>query len=335
MPNDVLTRNGLQDRPNRFDLPPKPPADNTGSVYDMRPYRPMWQLVVRGALWAALAVGCIGGIVALLGVGKDPAEQVVYDDSGSDAAILAVPAPVAGTAERAVGAWLEATTEDKQLLDEMFIEPATLAPKRDTDGVAVTGLSTVTGHMIQDGYWVVTVQADVIETFDNQAQPDASWYIEVGIVGNVETGLQALSTPSIMPGPKTGLSGWATSRPPMRQPETGDLVAQTVEGFLDALLAEKGDPSQYLAPGVVIPAASPVPFTDVTVSAIATEDNDDGSTHVWVDVLATTQGGREQPGSYELIVTPREGGSEDEEERWEIQTLWGAPSLDEAPVEGD
>jgi hypothetical protein len=301
----------------------------------MRPYRPMWQLVVRGALWAALAVGCIGGLVALLGVGKEPSEQVVYDDTASDAAILAVPAPVAGTAERAVGAWLEATTEDQQQLDEMFVEPATLPGKRDGDGVEVTGLSTVTGHMIQDGYWVVTVEADVVETFDNEAQPEATWYVELGVVGSVETGLQALSTPSIMPGPRTGLSGWATSRPPLRQPETGDEVAETVQGFLAALLAERGDPKQYLATGVVIPAASEVPFADVTVSAIAKEDNDDGTTHVWVDVMATTKGGREQPGSYELIVSPREDAGEDEEARWEIQTLWGAPSLDEAPVEGD
>jgi hypothetical protein len=236
---------------------------------------------------------------------------------------------VAGTAERAVGRWLAATDDDQKELDELFVEPATLVQSRDGDALEVLKLTTLTGHQVQPGYWVLSLQADVIETFDGEPQEPATWYLEVGVVGDVTSGLSALSTPAILPAPRGNFTGWASSRPPMRQPETGDTISATVEGFLGALLADKGDPSRYLADGVVMAAAEPVPFSDVVVSTIAAEDQDDGSTHVWVDVLATTTAGRVQPVSYELIVTPRE------DDRWEIQTLWGAPSLDEAPVPDD
>jgi hypothetical protein len=327
MPNDVLTRHGMHDRPNRFDLPPKPPAETSGSVYDMRPYRPMWQLVVRGALWSALAIGCLGGIVALAGLGKEPVEQVVSQEGlGGDDPLL-VPVPVGGTAERAVGMWLTATEDDRQALDELFIEPAVLAPNSPRDSVQIVGLTTLTGHQVQPGYWVVTVQADVLETFDGEVKEPASWFIEVGVVGDPSSGLSVLATPAFMPGPKTGLTGYASTKPPLRQPDSDDMVAQTVEGFLGALLAGKGDPSRYLAEGVVMTTADPVPFADVTVESIATEPQEDGSTHVWVEALATTVAGRAQPVGYELFVTPRD------DDRWEIQTLWGAPSLDEVPVD--
>ena len=37
-----------------------------GTAYDAKPDRPLMQLVVRTGLWVALALGCVGGAVALL-----------------------------------------------------------------------------------------------------------------------------------------------------------------------------------------------------------------------------------------------------------------------------
>lgn len=288
-----------------------------------RPYRPVVQLVARGALWTALALGAVGGTVTLLGLGEGEGEHVPVSATEDSAAGISVPAPVAGTAELAVAEWLTATEEDREHLDSLFVEPVTL-PADDGSQVEVQQATTVAGHLVQDGYWAVTVRTEVVEQVDGAARPPATWFVEVGIVGDVGEGLAALSTPGIMPAPRPSMDGWSSTRPTLRQPSDDDPVATTVEGFLVALLTGRADPSPYLAPGAVVPVASSPLFTEATVDQIATEERDDGDLQVWVDVTATTAAGREQPVAYELIARPRS-------DRWEVVYLWGAPSLGSAP----
>ena len=302
-------------------------GDPSDAVYVVRPYSPLVQLAVRAALWTALGVGCLGGVVGLLHL---PDRQVdpIAASSPDEAETDALPAPVAGTAELAVEEWLTATEEDRDRLDELFVEPVALRPADDGVQVDVWRLTTVAGHVVQDGYWVVTVSAEVAESVDDETQAPATWFVEIGIVGDVGGGLAALSTPGVMPAPPPTVAGWQSSRPALQQPSDGDPIAITVEGFLDTLLTGQGDPSRYLAPGVVIPAASPAPFVDLTVEEIAAEEQDNGDMKVWVDVSTTSPGGLSQPVAYELIATPRA-------DRWEITAFWGAPSLGSAPAAED
>lgn len=308
------------------EVEPPPPAGAPGAPVYAGRYRPVVQQGVRVALWAAVAVGCVGGIVTLLGVGGRDAEAVpAAPDDGGPAS--PVPAPVAGTAELAVEEWLSATEDDGDRLAELFIEPVALSPADEsgpTGHVDVRRVRTVAGHLVQDGYWVVTVLADVVEPVDGQAQPPATWFVEVGVVGDPGGGLAALSTPGIMPASPPSFEGWRSSRPSLEEPSDDDPLAVTVEGFLRAHLAGYADPAPYLAPGAGIPVGSSPPFADVALVGIATDEQEGGDLHVWADVLATTPGGYQQPAAYELIVAPRADG-------WEIEVLWGAPSLGSAP----
>jgi Conjugative transposon protein TcpC len=316
-----------------------PTGDGGGpgpTAYATSPYRPAVQLGVRIALWVALAVGGAGGVVALLGLSDGRAEATDAAPADTGDAATSVPAPVAGTAELAVEEWLTATPEDEEVLDGLFVEPVTL-PAGDGDGdgssdggeggaLDVLELTTVAGHPIQDGYWVVTLQADVVEYVEGQAQTPATWFVEVGVVGDPDGGLAALSTPGIMPAPPVAAEGWRSARPSLETPDDDDALATTVEAFLDALLTGQADPAPYLAPDADIPIAGTPPFADVDVDGIAAEEQEGGggAMQVWVDVVATLPAGRLQPVSYELVVTPRA-------DRWEIAALWGAPSLGRTP----
>jgi hypothetical protein len=298
-------------------------------VFSPGPYRPVVQLVARGALWAALGLGSVGGSVALLGVldRDDPAAAAPAEEA--PAAAGDVPAPVAGTAELAVEEWLTATEEDAARLDELFVEPVVLPPSdEDADvEVEVQRTTTVSGHVIQEGYWVVTVRAEIVEHVADEVQPAVTWWVEVGVVGDAGNGLAPLTTPAVMPAPAALAEGWQSSRPNLQPPLDDDAVAATVQGFLDALLTGQSDPAPYLAPGAVVPLASEPPFVDVVVEGIASEEQEDGDVQVWVDVMATSPGGREQPAAYELVVTPRA-------DAWEIRFVWGAPSLGAVPADG-
>jgi hypothetical protein len=306
-----------------------PTADDeaaAASVYVTAPYRPAVQMAIRVALWAAVGLGCVGGVVGLLGLGADEAEPVAVVPEDSGTASVAVPAPVAGTAELAVQAWLTATEEDQEDLEELFVEPVAPATAEEGSSIDVRRLTTIAGHLIEDGYWVVTVQADVVESFDGQAQPPAAWFVELGVVGDVGGDLAALSTPGVMPSAPASPDGWQSSRPTLERPSDADPVATTVESFLDALLAGQADPTPYMAPDADIPMASTPPFVEVAVVGIATQEQDNGDLDVWVDVQATSPAGRQQPVAYQLVVSPRA-------DRWEIAALWGAPSLGSTPDE--
>jgi hypothetical protein len=326
-----------------FDLP---------TAYDARPSRPVLQQAARAGLWGAVAIGCLGGIVGLVGQASPPPAPTaapVADDSG-------VPAAVAGVAERAVGAWLSATeTTNAEELAILFIEPPlTRVEERAT--LVTEDVATVAGQLQMEGYWSVTVAADVVET---RPAPDAdaaatdplggssegvdpgpvadegtdagavgddgpvraTWYIQVGIVGDVSGGLRALTTPSILPGPPGTLpESWRSSANPLGTASPEDPVTSTIQGFLQALLADGGDPQRYLASGLSIEAASPPMFESVEVTGIAVDTLEDGQTRALAQIEGRTPGGLAITTSYEVILTERT-------DRLEITGFSGSPTL--------
>jgi hypothetical protein len=320
------------------------PGEERPERYLARPVRPVVQIAARVALWGAVAFGCIGGIVAMVRPAGGGEEPVVAETDDS-----LVPAPVAGTAERIAHEWLLATEADQERLEELFVEVPTIG-NPGGQVLEVREVTTVAGRRLADGYWAVTVAADVVDAepeegsvgstedqmedaaggaADEGEEPprEATWYLDIGIVGQIDGGLVALSAPSVMPGPPAALPDWRVGDTSFGEASEGDPIVATVQGFLTAMLTGEGDPSRYAAPGTEMRAATPAPFVEVAVQDISTDETDDGRTWVLAQVLGTTRGGVSQLYTYDLIVTQRV-------DRWEVDTLSGVPTvLREVPPE--
>ena len=298
--------------------------------YAARPVRPAAQRAARVGLWGAVAFGCIGGIAGLVRPSPAPAEPVTVATVDDD-----VPAPVAGVAEVVVEAWLTAGDDDAERLDVLFVDGVSLA-ERGGEALAVGDVTTVAGRRVQEGYWAVTVAAEVtepaaeVDAAGDPAEPAvATWFVEVGIVGAPDAGLAALTTPAILPGPPPVAEEWGRSDRGARTPDGDDPLVATVQGFLRALLTGEGDPSRYLPPGETISAADPPPFAELVVLEMAViGDAEDGEVRVWTQVQVTTPGGARRVVAYEVVASQRV-------DRWEIVELSGVPTLVEAPEGGE
>jgi len=320
----------------------RPRTTRDQARYDAKPDRPTMQLVVRAGLWAALVVGCLGGLVALLRpTGDDGAAPAATTD---DRAM--VPAQVAGVAERTVEGWLTASDAERRELDELFAEPLPVTEETADDGggLAVEAVTTVAGQRLDDGYWSVTVVAELagsgaeapVDLEDaagaeetagaapsepsDAATGQTTWFVEIGIVDDGGGGYVALSTPAVLPSPPGDDPAWAV--PGTRAAvDPDDPMAELVERFLAALLTGAGDAGPYLAPGVELPVADPPPFAELELVELASEELDDGQVWVSAQVLATTaDGGATLPTSYDLVLVPRS-------DRWEVVELSGVPTL--------
>jgi hypothetical protein len=326
-------------------VPPDPGAElvdldgGATEPYAIRPVRPVAQLAARVGLWTAVAFGCVGGLVGLVGPAPEPAAPVV--EQGGDEAL--VPAPVAGVAELVVAEWLTVTSADVERLDGLFVETPSLVGSTRGD-LAVQQVTTVAGRQLNERYWSVTVAADVVETPEPEGTADedddagagvpsdevepaeSTWFVQVGIVGDVSGGLAALTTPSVMPTVPDVSTDWRPSGGRAVRPTEGDPAATTVAGFLDALLANGGDPARYIAPGRTVEAADPAPFTELELAEITVEQLAEGESRVLANVLGTTPGGTDLHFSYELILVERDG-------RLEVSRFSGAPTVLVAPAE--
>lgn len=300
-------------------------GDVRETAYRVTPVRPLSQRAARIALWGAVGIGAVGGV---LGVLRPPVQQVeaVVEQSDDDAT---VPAPVAGMAELVVQEWLTVDADegdtDDDLLDRLFVEPIDGAGSSRGD-LVVDRVTTVSGQARHDGYWAVTVAADVVETVpvpggeDGEVeQRPSTWFVEVAIVGDAGGGLAALTAPAVVPAPPEVTTGWKPSAERPRSADDGPL-STTVQGFLDALLAGGGDPSRYMAPGREVSAVSPSPFELVELVELSADELPDGTTRVLAEVVATTPGGTTTGLTYEIVL-------EEWADRWEVAQFAGAPTL--------
>jgi hypothetical protein len=301
--------------------------------YAVRPVRPVAQLAARVGLWGAVGFGCLGGFVGL--VRPAPAADlpaVVETDTA------AVPSPVTGVAELVVTRWLTATEEDQDRLDALFVDGVTV-DDGGAQGLIVGDVTAVAGRRIEEGYWAVTVAAEVTEPAAPQAAdtdaagnaeaPTTTWFVEVGIVGDADGGLAALTTPAVLPAPPTVSDGWQRDDAGAWTPDEDDPVVATIEGFLTALLTGEGDPSRYLAPGGSIVPADPPPFTELVVMQMAAVGNsDDTEVRAWTQVQVTTPGGARRVVAYEVVIARRV-------DRWEVVELSGVPTRVDRPADTD
>jgi hypothetical protein len=321
-------------------IDPAPPEH-----YVARPARPIAQLAARTGLWTAVALGCLGGCVGILRPAPEAAAPVAADTTDD-----AVPAPVAGVAERAVQAWLVADADHQEDLDSLFVEPPA-GDELETAGLSLVASDAVAGHATGTGSWTVTVAVQVMEaahgadsgdllgeaddgagatpgtdptatdptgTDDPTSLPAAStWYVEVTVVGSTGTGLRALTTPAIVPAPAVPGSDWKPDRQGAEEPDPSDPIVDTIDGFFAALLTGQGDPARYLSPGIQIGRIDPAPFVGISVTHIEVRHGQRTAADLaraWVDVQVTTARGARQALAYELVLAQREG-------RWEVREM--------------
>jgi hypothetical protein len=291
-------------------------SGEVGDERQVEPVRPGAQLAARAGLWSLVVIGCLGGIAGVLR--PAPAAPVVASESSSTGAS----AGVAGFAELAVGAWLEATDSTGDRLAALFLDPPAVPGGSTT--LEVRRVASVATRRVEDGYWAVTVAAEVVEADRDRAVVSApTLYVEVGVVDGPGGALGAVGVPALVPAPASISTGVRVAAPSLGVPPPDDPVATTTQGFLTALLTGAGDVSRYLAPDVTLAAVAPAPFVEVTVERLGVEDLGDGSARVRVSAVATTAAGGRRTVGYELAVVERDG-------RWEIRSISGAPTLEPA-----
>jgi hypothetical protein len=306
---------------------------------DLRPYPVRWsrpgaQLAARVALWGAVAFGCLSGLIA---IARAPAAAPPAPASD---ATDALPAPVAGTAERAVAAWLTAAGDDRQdVLASLFVEP--VDGLRDAEPLDIGDVTTVAGSAVGPGYWWVTVAVDVTETPASEAtagggdEGDApaadpvttTWYVQVAVVGDVEAGLAVLTTPTVVPVAPVAPGDWRRVEGSPIERGTGPY--DTIEGFLRALLVGDGEPTRYMTPGWSIDVPAEPMFVGLEIEEMTSEaDTGDDPLRVRVDAAVDTIGGTRRDVAYTVEVHERDG-------RWEVVDLPGGPSVNYRDSEAD
>ena len=297
---------------------------------DLRPYAARWQrpraqLAARVALWAAVVLGCVSGLVALARPTAGPAAAPTADAAGD------LPGPVAGTAERAVAAWLVAGDDDPAAaLGGLFVEP--VRGSRHTTPIEIGEVTTVAGSAVGPGYWWVTVAVDVTETpsdvtaagaGDEDASPadpvTTTWYVQVAVVGDVESRLAVLTTPQVVPVSPAVPGDW--QRVDGSPIDAGTGPYDTVEGFLRALLLGDGDPARYMTPGWSIELPPEPMFVALEITGMSgVAPADDGPLRVRVEATVDTAGGNRRPVAYTVEAIERDG-------RWEVVDLPGGPTV--------
>lgn len=322
--------------PGGWQQPPPDPDygyddDLPAARYVARPVRPIAQLAARVALWGAVALGALGGILGYVRSGRAPE----VTETGTVDEEAGVPAPVAGLAEVAVREWLTTSTENRDRLNELFLTPPPL-DNSDTSRIQVLRTTAIAGSRLNTaGYWTVTVAADVVESAGEDGGPGAlptTWYVEIGITGTTGGGLAALTVPAIVPPPTLSEAAFAPNAPSPGPPSSNDPIANRVEEFLNALLAGHGNPDDHMADGLHIRAVTPAPFANVELVELSeqeiTEGKSKGDVRVWAIVELSTNGGSVYEAGYELKVRK-------EIDRWRIVAVYGAPKVDTVePGEG-
>lgn len=280
------------------------------------PLRPWTQRAARLGLWGLVGVAAAGGLAGLVRPESPRAASTQVPTSG-------VPAAATGFAEYALRQWLTATPDGAANLEGTYIDPP------DIPGVAagarrVASVTAVSARPVEDGYWAVTLAAELVSSDPASGQRRDVWFFELGVV-QVGSRYIAAGPPGVVPGLRvTDALRSPAALPP---PEPNDEITASLDGFFRALLAGGGDVSRYLAPGTGISAVSPPPFVESAVTGQSVSELAAGSARARVEVEGTTAEGGDWTVAYEVLLALRGG-------RWEVTALSGAPSLAERDEPG-
>lgn len=277
-------------------------------------------------LWALIITGALAGFVALAGAsGGSPPPVAEASESSVGAE---------GFAELYVAAWLDAGEGQEESVRALYPDAPAL---RDVDAGSMYAArtATVAAEDLGEGYWSITVAAEVLvavvdEAASSQDEPGAAGYrrhgthyYRVGVLaiedGHVATGLPGeVPAPALADAPK--LAGLGLERP-----ELDDPIAAAVRQFLAAYLTGQGEIERYITPGAAIQAVQPAPFAGAEVTRLAQAAPTDAAapTVVRVETAATTAAGAVQVLHYALELSERQG-------RWEVRQVLPAAPLQAA-----
>lgn len=265
-------------------------------------------------LWALVGVGALAGLAGLA-TRSAPATAAVVE-----------PAPPSvsaeGFAEMFVATHLGAGEEDRAAALAPFYPGATLQLEPNLATLYVTRTATVAATEVSEGYWSITVAAEVLEPAAEDAyRPGGTRFYQVGVV---EAGgaLAATSLPGQVPAP-------ATAEAPeldvegFRRADAAEPTTEAMQRFFAALVAGDGELDRYVAPGTGLRAVDPAPYASVEVQRVALRslNEADDAYRALVEVAATDAAERTQVFHYALELAMREG-------RWEVTELLPAVPLD-------
>jgi hypothetical protein len=265
-------------------------------------------------LWALVGVGALAGLAGLA-TRSAPATAAVVE-----------PAPPSvsaeGFAEMFVATYLGAGEEDRAAALAPFYPGATLQLEPNLATLYVTRTATVAATEVSEGYWSITVGAEVLEPAAEDAyRPGGTRFYQVGVV---EAGgaLAATSLPGQVPAP-------ATAEAPeldvegFRRADAAEPTTEAMQRFFAALVAGDGELDRYVAPGTGLRAVDPAPYASVEVQRVALRslNEADDAYRALVEVAATDAAERTQVFHYALELAMREG-------RWEVTELLPAVPLD-------
>lgn len=265
-------------------------------------------------LWVLVAAGPLTGGAAL----------ALHADAGADTSPAIAPAgapsstAVEGFAERYVATFLgQAGDGAEDTLAPFYAGTAELG-EVEAGSVWVARTVPVAADQIGEGYWEVTVAAEVL-TADGETYTPAGWrYYAVGVVatddGQAATGLpsQVSAPPRLDDAPDRAVAGLSA---PGDEPQV-----EAAAGFLRAYLAGDGELARYTAPDTALTRiAEPYQSVEVTQAGLAELAAD--RVLVRTQVSATDAAGLTHASGYSLELVSRDG-------RWEVTALHGAPPLE-------
>ncbi|MEU8951601.1 conjugal transfer protein [Streptomyces sp. NPDC048489] len=267
----------------------------------------------RLAVWTVIAAGPVALAIAL--ASTPPTVAAATTTTPAPVRTVSSAAAPGGYAQLFVGAWLRSNTSDLSSAQARLAQ--SMAPDADLPDPAPGAQSTlasvtaVRSAQRGSGVWSVTVAA--------QYANGSVRYYAVPVAADRSGGAFAVTaTPGVVAGP--GRIAVPESPYGVTVPD-GDL-SSAVGPFLSAYLTGRGEIGPYLAPGVVLSAVAPAPYTAVSVKqvsaverAAAAEQVPGDGTRVQVAarVEARDAGGR-WPLTYELTMRARSG-------RWEVADL--------------
>lgn len=278
------------------------------------------------ALWVLVITGALAGLLALAtGLNAAvPLPAVAAGDSSVGAE---------GFAEVYVAAWLDAGEGQDEGLKALYPEAPALRGV-EAGSMYAARTATVAAEDLGEGYWSITVVAEVLAAaLDQAGEPGAggyrrqgTHYYRVGVLAAedryVATGLPA-EVPAPAPGEAPELAGTGLERPQPDEP-----VATAVAQFLAAYLAGEGEIDRYISPGAPVRSVQPVPFAGVELTRLTRGQSNDPTapTVVRAEVSATTAAGAVQVLHYALELAERQG-------RWEVRQVLPAAPLEAAQAQ--
>lgn len=262
-------------------------------------------------LWALVVIAAVAGVAAWL---RDPASTTTSSGTAGESSVAAEARwQASGFAERYVGTFLLAGNDGSSLAQFLGYTPDLPANAVPDDIVAPARAISV--RPVGEDYWSVTVAI-------GPPGQERFWRAAVDTHGNLPV---AVGLPAAVAGPyAVEATELAVS---LGDAPADDARVETLTGFLGAYLCGSGDLSRFLAPGVVMAAASPAVCSEAEIRRWGVESIDDTHQTVVVEALLyEIETGADQStprqAMYTLSLAERDG-------RWEIADMPLGPPLEE------